>query len=299
MELFASSKAFLMIFAAFGQLPWLKMDHGVDRTPKHQRILSNLAAILCTTVNVAMSLYICYAYTMSPFGKKVSWSEANIISVVATSNIAKCLAIGMQSIFFGHHIVDELRNLYDIKEKFRSKMNIFVPYQTFVKRFTLKCSWVCGMYVISIAFNIYRWLTITRWRIVIGILVKIMQLSHIIFMLHTVFHLDLLVFHLYKLNKTIERNRRFPNRWLTVDCSPRKLKNRQMRKQLKFYKLIYWNLCEAMQSVSNYFGWSIVTAVMHNFIEFVYCVYWLAQMIQKDGSLIGILRKWIVFFHHK
>jgi hypothetical protein len=282
MDFISSNKIFLQIFRRLGQSPCLIDNRKPARKSIIYLIHSNMQAITQTIASLSFVSWLMYLINFGCYQKSSTTAERVIMDLVTLCELVNICSVFSQCLFYKNILINVISTFQYIEKRLIKGFDHFIPHHVFRKRYSIKCTILLLVYVTQLLVFIVKTMYLNLN--LLGIPVKLLQFIKITSVLHSIFYIDMLTFLLTQLNFVLRQN-----------CV--KMVIRQdvgftvIRKKLKFYKIIHFDLYESSQRISEYFGWSVVAMLLHGFIEFVYSFYWFIQMIQPPFNSIKIIRK--------
>lgn len=292
MNFISSNTIFLLIFRKIGQSPYLFDNPTPGRQSLSHILQSNVLVIVQTIFSLSQALWLLYLVNFGGYQRSSSIAERVIIDLVTICEIVKICSVCSQCLFYKNHLIDVISTFQYIEKLYIRQVNYFVQHNVFKRRYSIKFAMLVLVYVTQLL--IFTIKTMYLGLNLIGVPVKLLQLVKIFSVLHSIFYIDMLTFLLMELNCVIRQNSASVLVTQSVTCimNAGKAKHYDLiRKKLKFFKTIHFDLWESSQRISTYFGWSLAAMLLHGFIEFVYSFYWLCQMVQPSFSFIKIIRK--------
>lgn len=287
MSLLESLNCFLKIFYIFGLSPkFNKISKDVAKNPL--TIISFLISILVSVAGV-------FLINMSILKEDLP-VETIMANFFLTCEIIKFSCIFVQSFFFCHIMAEIFYNFDNIYELFNSFLCWRIDYAPLQKSFSKKFIVVVVAFLLNfISYHfIYAFEDVqARNAILTGLVFKTWQFMSTIALIHIVFYIDVLNYHLFQLNVVIRNDNggRIVCGIASILQLDRTQSDISILSKIKSYKIIHYRLYEILQKINYVFGWSIVAILLQAFCDATYVSYWLYSSLRENRDLDGIIRR--------
>lgn len=281
---------FLKLFFWCGQTGYTL---GHQQYPGKPSLLLQLPNIFWTIIALIVNGVLIYLVNFGVSRTVFDNSDAIITNIFITCQILKVLSVFVQSIFYHHAISDATRILLGLETFFIGSLQYQIDYRRFGKQFLMKALLLAVIYLQSAIFVAFRAAQMDFFEPITG-LIKIMQIRSITILLHIIFYVDLVRFHMIELNTVIERDAcgdedNIQNHVIVV--YRKSTKEIVMSNKYRHYKHLHYRLWNANQSINHYFGWSLTAIFLQTFIDCVYNSYWQYNALNHRLNLFDIIRK--------
>lgn len=269
---------------------------GVSPNLSHSYLKNNSRQSIREAVLMVMQIIIVYymaitvGVNMNSGNKIHLYSRPDIVFnyIFSICEMVRCSCVFMQCIFQKYALYDIVNTFRKIESFFVIHLRYRIVYVAFKKQFLAKAIVLIFFYVQYIFMYILRrMLHPPKYPIVFQI--KILQFIFTMNLLHIIFYIDLLSFHLHELNSAIQNgiiennDQNLSNVVFFCKKSSNKL---VIRDRIKCYKCIHFRLWEVAQQFNCYFGWCMVPMALHSFASVVYYTYWLVQHMHISLSFL-------------
>lgn len=218
--------------------------------------------------------------------------EVTMANLLVFSDGIKVICVFYQSYVHSRTLATMLRRFHDIDTLFSDFENWHLDYKCFRVSFARK--WKINM--IIYAFNVIFFITRS---IQIGfstpVAYKFWELLNTISIIHTVFYIDLLRYHLLQLNLIIRNEITYNHIVENPAAYEKRIKYFWMLRKLKISKIIYYRLWEISQDLNESFGWTISALMLELFNNATYCAYWIWFTGRFTRAWAALLRMLICF----
>lgn len=280
MSLLNSINCFLQIFYKLGLSPKFNSSENiVTKTPL--AILSFLVSLL---VSVGGGVLINFYITDE---KSVEITMSNLFLLC---EIIKFCSIFVQSFFYCDIMVEIFSNFDSIHALFINSLYWRIDYAPLNKSFSKKfCVVIFGFLQNLISFLFEN--IPPRSGILTSLVFKSWQFMSTIALIHIVFYIDLLNYHLLQLNMVVRNDARDRSVHGIILANNQTHKEISILKKIKCYKNIYYRLWEILQKINFVFGWSIVALLLQAFCDATFVSYWLYSSLREHRHITGIIRE--------
>lgn len=275
---------FIRLFYYCGLSPRLTPAITCSSSVSIKRKIPSLICLIVSTAHSVCGLVLVntsIGHKRTPHGSGRSLEDI-ITNIFLLCDSIKYLCVYTQSFFMCSLMIGILQNLHSINRLFTDYLHWHIDYRQLVKSYTSKFVVVLLGYILcvtSFAIDWYR-----RPGLYLVLWFKIWQLTSTLSLIHVVFYVDLVQFHLKQLNALVRSDERIP-----IHVLMRKnWKGTIMMKKIKCYKTIHYRLWEVAQKIGCVFGWTIYALLLHGFIDSTNSMFWLYSHIRRHRSFVGI-----------
>lgn len=291
---------YLKLFLYFGQscyLPKLSKTVDYNQTSNYgskslltPKIPTIIWSVLAFSINLALVWLVNFGVDRSVFDS----SDAIITNIFILCQLTKTVSVFIQSVFYNRAIRDATQVFLSLETYFDGTLHHKIGYEKFGRQMFIKSVLICILYVQS---AIFLSLTFIGRGFVepITTIIKLSQIRSIVILIHIIFFIDLLRFHMVQLNAVIQRdaNEHEPIQNNIVIVYRKSTKEMLMGNKYRNYKHVHYRLWNATQHINYYFGWSLTTVFLQTFVDCVYNSYWQYNTLNMRFNLIQMLRKFI------
>lgn len=290
---------YLKLFFWFGQTSLtLKTDklgqpYPVGRYGDSPTFISKLPNILWTLAALVINGILIYLVNFGLSRTIFDNSDTIITNIFITCQVLKSLAVCIQSIFYHHAISEATQILLGLEAFFKNNLHYQIDYRRFGRAMLWKTLLIVFVYVQSVITMSWRYVEMERFEPITA-LIKIMQIKSIAIMLHIIFYVDLMRFHMVELNAAVERDAcgdqdTVQNNIVVV--YRKSTKEMVLSNKYKNYKHLHYRLWNANQQINHYFGWCLTAVFLQTFIDCVYNSYWQYNALNHRLNLIEVIRE--------
>lgn len=284
MDFKASTKLYLNIFHILGYSPY-KPWSGSGTSHYSLRFLSKLMKIVHFILCFGSAIPSYYYLNINTDYPPLSTTETIIVNINLACHLLRATFVLIYCVYRKELIYDAMHIFSELRKYYANHMKHRVLYHGFRNGFGLKFFIGLGALAQYVISYLVRCL-IRSYYTPLGILVKVLQLLTALNVLHIVFFIDALTFHLSELNAVIRRD------IVSTNAMPNgKYKSDVICKKLKCYKVVHFHLWEIAQRLNTFFGWSMLTVLMHGFCDITYSAYWIFEELQLNNGWWTVLSK--------
>lgn len=286
MDFLASIKFYLKLFYIFGHSPRL---FTYNQHNQKWCCFENIFIILHTIIGLSLITSCFIPLNMKRFQHNWNTIEIVIINFVLICDTFRILSIFGQCIFYKKHLSSVINTFQWFQRYYVNNFQHLISYKKFRRRYSVKALVVS--YAFLQHFLVFMW--IARYRLSpIGVQIKILQAFRVCTILHALFYIDCVSFHLHELNGVVENE-------VDSDCArpqifyiPSEYKSKSfVTDRLRCYKFVYMNLSQSMHSINTFFGWSLMAIMTHGFAETIYSSYWCYKHMHDGWRIPQTLRE--------
>lgn len=287
MDFKASTKLYLNIFHILGYTPYATWT---GTSWCSLRFLSKFFKILHFIVCFGCAIPAYYYLNINTDYPPISTTETIIININLACHLLRATSVLIYCAYRKELIYDTMHIIWELQRYYVDHMKHRVYYHGFRKCFCLKVVMGLGALIQYIIGYILRCF-VRKYFTPLGMIMRVLQLLTVVNVLHIVFFIDALTFHLSELNAVIRRDIVFTNVMANGPC-----KSDVICRMLKCYKVVHFHLWEIAQRLNTFFGWSMLTVMMHGFCDITYSAYWIFEELQLNNGFLGVLSK--LFLSH-
>lgn len=214
-------------------------------------------------------------------------SDAIITNIFITCHVLKSSAVFVQGIFYHCAITDATQILLGLETFFVSHLQYQINYRRFAKEMLLKTLFISIMYLQSVISLGLRFVQMDFVEPITA-LIKVTEIKSMIIVLHILFYVDLMRFHMVELNAAIRRDtygEQNTDQSNIIIVYRKSTKEIIMSNKYKSYKHLHYRLWNATQQINHYFGWCLTAAFLQIFVDCVYNSYWQVINILQDDFI--------------
>lgn len=292
---------FLKLFFWCGQTSYTLQTDKLGQQPHaaNASLMMQLPNILWTSITLIINAILIYLVNFGVRRSTFDNSDAIITNIFITCQVLKVLSVFVQSVFYHRAISEATRILLGLETFFNGSLQHQIDYRRFGKQILMKGIFLAVIYLQSAIFLAFRNAQMDTFEPING-LIKIMQIRSITILLHIIFYVDLMRFHLVELNAVIERDGCGDQDIIqnnVVVVYRKSTKEIIMSNKYKNYKHMHYRLWNANQLINHYFGWCLTAVFLQTFIDCVYNSYWQYNVLNRRLNVIEVLREFILYAH--
>lgn len=288
MDFKTSTKLYLNIFHILGYSPYSTWSGTPWLVPNFLTNYFKIIHLILCFGSVIPAYYFLNINTDYP---PMSATETIIININLACHLLRATFVVIYCVYRKELIYDMMHIICELQRYYADYMKHRVLYYSFRKCFGLKMligivalmQYVIGYIVRCIVREYFTPL---------GIILRVLQFLTLFNFLHIIFCIDALTLHLRELNAVIRKDIVFTSvmingRWKSdVICY-----------KLKCYKVVHFHLWEIAQRLNTFFGWSMLTVLMHGFCDITYAAYWVFEELQLNKELSSVLSMMLFTFN--
>lgn len=256
-------------------------------------IIKTVPTIVCAIKGWLISIALVWIVNFGP--KRIGYDKSDgiITNIFITCEITKTITVLVQSIFFSYAIDDIIKIFTHLEHFFQNSLHYKIEYEQFRKMFLIKTVLLLVAYVQSL-IPFYLVFISNEYQDLTTIFIKIIQLESVIALIHIIFYIDLLRFHLIHLNLAIQRDSIEQNLIFHKIAVVFRKYTREILLSTKYrnYKHVHFYLWNATQKINYFFGWSLTTVFLQTFVDCVFNAYWLYNTLNKASTVLTVIRKY-------
>lgn len=298
MELLKAIRPYLKTFYLFGQSSYVPKSPRSHTTKKKSSIphLSKVPTILWAAICFSVSAILIWVVNISSEKQYFGRTDAIMTNLFIFCEVTKTSAVFVQSLFYNQVLRDVLQNFENMETFFACNLHYRISYTTFERQFFRKTIIIFAGYAQSMLPHILGYAIFSKLDKT-SVLIKIMQIESTIIIIHMMFYIDVLRFHLSELNKAIERDGGAQN---TIQNNimvvyKKSTKETLVANKIKNYKHVHYRLWNANQQINYIFGWSLTAVFLQTFVDCVYNAYWQYTSFNWDVDFVSMIRKWSLY----
>lgn len=262
-------KSVYRYFAAFfylGQLPCLA-------THTTHRCIISCYIYLCINTSISVWLSTYCIYMINTMGH-LHWSHTDsvIISIISTCEYIRVLSILVQIVLYKRDFQQIFETFRKLERFYLIHFSHAIRYSKFRKTITIRFLIILAAYTPQLVFFIYKYnrFNVNKEYRCIVLASKCLQFIKLIYIFNNIFYVELLNFYFAELIHVIRKD-------VTNDVIRKNIVvlagysgSELLRRKMKLYKTVHFELWETGQRISQLFGWSQIATAIYEFIEFVY-----------------------------
>lgn len=292
---------FLQLFLYAGQSSYLPKTNKYFSSGSSSTLTPKIPTIMWfvsgCSINLTLVWFINFKAERSAF---MFTSYLIMINVFNVCQLAKFASVFIQSVFHNRAIHDAIQVFLNLETFFEGTLRHKISYGKFRRQILLKILLIFIVYIQTVIYLALRF--IQRGFIEpLTAIIKLSQFRSILILIHIIFFVDLLRFHLVQLNEVIQRdaNENEPIQNSIVIVYRKCTKEILMGNKYRNYKHAHYHLWNATQHLNYYFGWCLILVFLQAFIDCVYISYWLYTAINIKFDLIRTFRKFLAILLNK
>lgn len=273
MYFFQSIDRFLKMFYYFGLSPKFNKTY----QPCSSRCSAISLFILLISLDIGNTIF------MNFYRVKIDKSIENIMgNVFIICDAIMSIVVFVQSFFLGHILVNILEKFHGISILFSNVHNFQINYNQLRHSFSRKFTFVLICYLQTIIMFIIEHYPF-RMGVINILIFKTVQFICAICLIHVVFYIEILRFHLKQLNVVVKND-------MDIVLLGKHYKDTAILKKIKSYKTIYYRLWDISQQINYVFGWTIVALLLQVFCDSTNISYWFYMSLRNRRRLISTFR---------
>lgn len=288
MNFFKCSESILKVFQHLGLTPFNKHCYKEYNLRPAKRIFITTPIVLQTALSLILCAFLGAQLTESGYSYHYSITEICITSCFMLAQILRVISTLICCCFYEYLLCDIIYIFRRIEAYFYIHLKRKVCYKHLRKSYLKNVSMILFAYLHFFCVNIIMMLIKNRFP-VINIVIRVIQCISIPSLLHAIFFLNALDYHLNELIVIIDHDSGYFISKYAIDANNRMVP--RIRNRLNDYKNIYWHLWDASQQINSYFGWYLVIQFVEFFIQFLYATYWCIDYIRDDKNRAYFIRK--------
>lgn len=275
---------YLKIFCLCGQSCYLPV-----KTISFLTIIKTFPTIGWAIKGLLISIALATIVNFGPRPIGFDKSDVIITNIFITCEIAKTIAVAVQSLFFTYAIDDIIQTFSNLEDFFRHSLHYKIEYEQFRNIFLRKTVFLLVIFLLSLIPHFFAFIN-AQDDDMISFYIKIIRFETIIASIHVIFYIELLRFHMKHLNLTIERDTIEQNAMFNNDTVGFRKYGKEILLSTKYrnYKHVHFQLWNAMQKINHFFGWSLTTVFLQTFVDGVFNSYWLFITFNKESTLLNV-----------
>lgn len=208
--------------------------------------------------------------------------DVTVIGFLAIADGARSSCSAIHCIFYKHLFFEISQRIGMLQACYDHDLNRKVSFVRFTKKYNRKVAIsVCGYLLYCIAFIYIALKTLYA----AGIQVIILRLFMCATFMHTILYVDVLCYYLDEFVAVIEEDVAIHSNSVLATAPKLFL----VRKKLKRYKSVHFQLLQITQRVNDFFGWTSVTIFLQAFLNVVNASYWMIQQIILRCNFVAII----------
>lgn len=246
---------------------------------------------ICFALDVCMAVVVNIPKLENADENPVENMMANLFVI---ADMCKVLSVFIQSAYKRDAIANILSLFHRVHENFVDLERWHIDYDHLRRSFSMKFKVAMFTFWISVVASLIHHIpTITHF--LGSLILKSWNLGSTLFILHTVFYIDILAYDLLQLNTIIGRGVSLSGSHFTVvngfycDAS-----HSWAKKRLKHYKILHFQLWKISQKINCTFGMSTVALTLQVFADLTYCLYWIMADAQSGYAVTKSSRKYFL-----
>lgn len=284
MEFVRNTKSYFQTFFYLG-LTSLRLENS------NNGVFTKLPVILHALIGLTMSISVIFSASTNREKYFFGRTEVMIINIRASCDIIRTIFMILQCIYYKRTISEIFREFQNFESFFATHFGYRIHYETLNRTFFVKMMLVLAAST-QYAFAFALRAIILKSTTTHGLRFKFTQALATATILHVIFYIEILSFHLDQLNNVVQRDLKNRENYGLPGLFIRSFqKNIQIRDNINNFKNVHFRLWLLSKKINTYFGWCLIALFLHAFIDFFYSAYWLYIQTQKSVNPLRLIRK--------
>lgn len=282
MDFTRNAKLFLNIFYYIGLSPYQPMVNKIICENQ-----SNIFIILQTGIIILLAIS-CIVILDSGNYTSMVMNSLKILMLYINSacEIVRAIFILIQCTANKHLFFEFMYTIHRLDAYFLTKMRYRIPYQSFRKQYFWK------ILINFIGLSQYSSLFILRCFLFYcltptGLQIRFFHCMRVLTILHIIFYIDLVCFHLSHLNMIVLRD---IDHFKHINIKEKVTTGIWKRNKIKCYKHVHFHLWKMTQRLNVSFGWIIIAILLQIFVDCIYSAFWLFEEFKMKSSYFRVFR---------
>lgn len=284
MDFTRNSKIFLSFFYYIGISPYQPQSKKmICKALK----LSNVFFILQSAVTISLAISCIAILDSGGYSSMVMNSlKVLILYINSACEIVRTMFILTQCLTNKHLIFEFIYTVYRLDTYFLTKMKYRIPYQLFRRQYLSKILMIFGglsQYLSTFIIRCFLYYCLTPT----GVQLRFFHCMRVVTILHIIFYIDLVCFHLSHLNAIVLRD---IDQFKNINVKEKLTIGILKRNKIKCYKHVHFRLWQITQRLNVTFGWIMIAILLQIFVDFIYSAFWLFEEFHLKSSYLRVFR---------